>query len=54
MTFPGGEQRSVHVKGMVTGMVWLDDNQFKITMPDSTSEGYRKSFKLVSARTDLN
>ena len=51
-TLDGGEQRSVRVKGMVSGVVWLDDNQNQITMPDSKqSEGYTKSFKLVTGRT---
>jgi hypothetical protein len=53
-TLDGGEQRSVRVKGIVSGVVWLDDNQNQITMPDSRqTEGYTKSFKLVTARRDL-
>jgi len=49
-----GEQRSVRVKGMVSGIVWLDDNQNDITMPNSAvGAGFTKSFKLVTARRDL-
>jgi hypothetical protein len=53
-TLGGSEQRSVRVQGMVSGVVWLDDNQNQITMPDSKqTEGFTKSFKLVTARRDL-
>jgi len=53
-TLGGGEPRQVRVKGMVSGVVWLDDNQHEITMPNAAqSMGYTKSFKLVTARRDL-
>jgi hypothetical protein len=50
-----GEQRQVSVKGMVSGVVWLDDNQNEITMPNSAqAAGFTKSFRLVTARRDLD
>jgi hypothetical protein len=53
-TLGGGEQRQVRVKGMVSGVVWLDDNQNEIAMPNSAqSAGFTKTFNLVTARHDL-
>ena len=42
------------IKGLVTGVVWLDDNLHEIAMPPSKYfEGFTKTFRLVTARKDL-
>jgi hypothetical protein len=53
-TLDGSDQRQVHVRGMVSGAVWLDDNQNQINMPNVTqSAGFSKTYRLVTARRDL-
>lgn len=53
-TLPNAEERLIHVRGMVSGIVWLANNQNEIEMgviPRST--GLAKNFTLLTARNDL-
>lgn len=51
-TLPGVEQK-VALRGMVTGVVWLDNNQHDIELPRfDVSKGYVKDFNLITARTN--
>jgi hypothetical protein len=51
---PNADARVLNVKGLVTGVVWLDDNLHEITMPESKFfDGYTKEYRLITARRDL-
>lgn len=52
-TLPGVEQK-VAVRGLVTGAVWLDNNQHDIEVPRfDLTKGYTKDYSLVTARNDM-
>ena len=54
-TLPNADQRQVSVRGLVTGVVWLDDNVHQVLMPNTKFfEGYTKTSRLITAQRDLS